>query len=148
MPLPKIDTPVFDLLLPLCKKKVKFRPFLVKEQKNLLMAMESGERDTIEKNVKQVLQNCTLTENIDIDKLPVIDIEYYFLNLRARSVGEIVENKYRCDNEVEGNKCGNVMEVAVNLLDLKVTNIKEDNDLIQLTDDVFIKLRYPEFSVL
>lgn len=148
MPLPKIDTPVFDLVLPLSKKKIKFRPFLVKEQKNLLMAMESGDRETIEKNVKQVLQNCTLTEDVDIDKLPVIDIEFYFLNLRARSVGEVVENKYRCDNEVEGNKCGNVMEVAVNLLDLKVTNITENNDLIQLTNDVFVKLKYPEFSVL
>ena len=148
MPLPKIDTPVFDLVLPLCKKKIKFRPFLVKEQKNLLMAMESGDRDTIEKNVKQVLQNCTLTEDVDIDKLPVIDIEFYFLNLRARSVGEIVENKYRCDNDVEGNKCGNIMEVSINLLDLKVTNITENNDLIQLTDDVFVKLKYPEFSVL
>lgn len=148
MPLPKIDTPVFDLVLPLSKKNIKFRPFLVKEQKNLLMAMESGEKETIEKNVKQVLQNCTLTENIDIDKLPVIDIEFYFLNLRARSVGEVVENKYRCDNEVEGNKCGNVMEVSINLLDLKVTNIKENNDLIQLTNDVYVKLKYPEFSVL
>jgi hypothetical protein len=120
----------------------------VKEQKNLLMAMESNDREMIEKNVKQVLQNCTINENIDIEKLPVIDIEFYFLNLRARSVGEIVENKYRCDNEVDGNKCGNIMEVSVNLLDLKVTNIKEDDDLIQLTDDIFIKLKYPEFSIL
>ncbi len=148
MPLPKIDAPVFDLTLPLSKKKIKFRPFLVKEQKNLLMAMESNYREMIEKNVKQVLQNCTINENIDIEKLPVIDIEFYFLNLRARSVGEIVENKYRCDNEVDGNKCGNIMEVSVNLLDLKVTNIKEDDDLIQLTDEICIKLKYPEFSIL
>ena len=81
MPLPKIDAPVFDLTLPLSKKKIKFRPFLVKEQKNLLMAMESNDREMIEKNVKQVLQNCTINENIDIEKLPVIDIEFYFLNL-------------------------------------------------------------------
>jgi hypothetical protein len=148
MPLPKIDAPVFDLTLPLSKKKIKFRPFLVKEQKNLLMAMESNDREMIEKNVKQVLQNCTINENIDIEKLPVIDIEFYFLNLRARSVGEIVENKYRCDNEVDSNKCGNIMEVSVNLLDLKVTNIKEDDDLIQLTDEICIKLKYPEFSIL
>jgi hypothetical protein len=147
MPLPKIDNPVYDLTLPLSKKNIKFRPFLVKEQKNLFMAMESGDRDTMEKNIKQVLHNCTITENIDVDKLPVIDIEFYFLNLRARSVGEVVENKYRCDNEVEEKKCGNIMEVAVNLLDLKVTNLKDDDEPIQLTDSIYIKLKYPEYSI-
>lgn len=147
MALPKIDTPIYELMLPLSKINIRFRPFLVKEQKNLLMAMESSDKDSIEKNIKQVLHNCTLTENVDIEKLPVVDVEFYFLNLRARSVGEIVENKYRCDNEVEGKTCGNIMETSLNLLDLKVTNIKE-NDVVQLDDRISIKLNYPEFSVL
>ena len=86
MALPKIDTPIYDLQLPLSKKQIRFRPFLVKEQKNLLMAMEADDKETIERNIRQVLTNCTLTENIDIDSLPVTDIEYYFINLRARSV--------------------------------------------------------------
>ena len=148
MALPKIDTPIYDLELPLSKKKIRFRPFLVKEQKNLLMAMESGDRESIEQNVKQVLNNCTVTEGIDIEKLPVIDIEYYFLQLRARSVGEVVENKYRCDNMVEEKPCGNIMETSLNLLEIKVGNIVEGNDVIELTDTISIKLKYPEFSVL
>jgi hypothetical protein len=148
MPLPKIDTPIYDLVLPLSKKQIRFRPFLVKEQKNLLMAMESNDKDSIEKNVKQVLINCTLTEDVDIEKLPVVDVEYYFLNLRARSVGEVIENRYRCDNEVNAEKCGNIMDVKLNILDIKVEGVKENNDIIQLTDKVSIKLRYPEFSFL
>ncbi len=148
MALPKIDTPVYELDLPLSKKHVRFRPFLVKEQKNLLMAMESGDSKSIEQNVKQVLNNCTITEDIDIEKLPVLDVEYYFLNLRARSVGEVVENKYRCDNQVDGSPCGNLMETSLNLLDIKIEGVKENNDVIQLTDTISIKLKYPEFSVI
>ena len=148
MALPKIDTPIYELDLPLSKKHVRFRPFLVKEQKNLLMAMESGDSKSIEQNVKQVLNNCTVTENIDIEKLPVLDVEYYFLNLRARSVGEIVENKYRCDNQVDGSSCGNLMETSLNLLDIKIEGVKENDDVIQLTDTISIKLKYPEFSVI
>ena len=96
MALPKIDSPIYELTLPLSKKLIRFRPFLVKEQRNLMMAMESDDKDTIEKNIKQVLHNCTLTEGIDIDSMPILDVEYYFIQLRARSVGEVVENKYKC----------------------------------------------------
>jgi len=148
MALPKIDTPTYNLTLPLSKKNITFRPFLVKEQKNLLMAVESDEKESIEHNVRQVLMNCTLTKGIDIEKLPVIDIEFYFLNLRAKSVGEVVENKYKCNNQVNDKICGNIMESSLNILDLQVTNIKEDADLIQLTDKISIKLKYPEFSVI
>ena len=147
MALPKIDTPIYELDLPLSNKHIRFRPFLVKEQKNLMMAMESDDKDTIEKNIKQVLHNCTLSEDVDIEKLPVLDVEYYFLNLRARSVGEIVENKYRCENEVNGEVCNNAMEVNVNLLDIKVDRGNQP-DVIQLTNDISIKLKYPEFSIL
>jgi hypothetical protein len=148
MALPKIDVPVYELDLPLSKKHIRFRPFLVKEQKNLLMAMESGDKQSIEQNVKQVLNNCTVTEGVDIEKLPVLDVEFYFLNLRARSVGEVVENKYRCDNKVDDKVCGNIMETSLNLLDIKVENYVEGKDIIQLTDEVSIKLKYPEFSIL
>ena len=120
MALPKVDAPVFDLELPLSKKLIKFRPFLVKEQKNLMMAIEADDKETIERNIKQVLHNCTLTENIDIEKLPVLDVEYYFLQLRARSVGEVVENDYICTNEVNGEQCGGKMKGTLNLLDIKI----------------------------
>jgi hypothetical protein len=148
MALPKIDTPTYNLTLPLSKKNITFRPFLVKEQRNLLMAMESDDKESIEQNVRQVLTNCTLTKGVDIEKLPVIDIEFYFLNLRARSVGEIVDNKYRCNNVVDDKSCGNIMETSLNILDIKVTNVSEDAELIQLTDKISIKLKYPEFSVI
>lgn len=148
MALPKIDTPIYDLTLPLSNKKIRFRPFLVKEQKNLLMAVESDDQESIQENIKQILRNCTLTEKIEIDDLPVIDIEYYFINLRAKSVGEVIENKYRCEAIVDDKKCNNIMETSVNLLDIKVEGHVQNNDVIQLTDKITIKLRYPKFSVL
>lgn len=148
MALPKIDAPVYEMDLPLSKKHIRFRPFLVKEQRNLMMAMESDDKDTIEKNIRQVLHNCTLTENIDIDALPIIDVEYYFLQLRARSVGEVVENKYRCENVVNDKTCGHIMDVNVNLLELKVDVNPNIKDIIKLTDQLSVKLKYPEFSIL
>jgi hypothetical protein len=147
MALPKIDTPVYDIELPLSKKQIRFRPFLVKEQKNLLMAMEADDRETIERNIRQVLTNCTMTEGIDIDKLPVIDVEYYFLNLRARSVGEVVENEYICNNEVDGKECGGKMKGTLNLLDVKVDINPNIKDVIQLSSKISMKLKYPEFSL-
>jgi hypothetical protein len=147
MPLPKIDVPTYEIELPLSKKKIKFRPFLVKEQRNLLMAMESNDTDTVHNSIKDILNNCTLTEGIVIDKLPIVDIEYYFINLRAKSVSEVVETKYKCNNEVEDKLCGNIMDVEINLLDINVEGIKENED-VQLTEKIFVKLRYPQFYVV
>ena len=145
--LPKIDVPTYEILLPLTNKKVKYRPFLVKEQKNLLMAMESKETESINNVVKDILENCTLTDGIDIEKLPIIDVEYYFINLRAKSVGEIVEARYRCNNEVEGKECGNIMETNVDLTKINVTQ-NEISPEIQLTDKIIVKMKYPEFGVV
>lgn len=148
MALPKIDTPIYEIELPLSKKQIRFRPFLVKEQKNLLMAMETDDSDTIERNIRQVLHNCTVTENIDIDRLPVVDVEYYFLHLRARSIGEIVEGEYICNNQVEGKNCGGKMKASFNLLDIDVQRSPDHKDIIQVTNNVSIKLKYPEFSLV
>lgn len=150
MALPRIDTPVFNIKLPLSKKDIKFRPFLVKEQKNLLMAMEADDKETIERNIKQILNNCTLSDNINIDKLPIVDVEYYFINLRAKSVGEVVENIYICNNIVgdDGDKCGNKMKVNINLNEIKVDNFSENSDIIQITPTISLKLKYPEFSTI
>jgi hypothetical protein len=148
MALPKIDVPTYEIELPVSKKKIKFRPFLVKEQRNLLMALESNDSNATQQGVRDILINCTLTENIDIDRLPIIDIEYYFINLRAKSVGEIVESRYRCNNEVEGKECGNIMEKEIDLTQIKV-EINEDNDPeIQLTPTISIKMKYPEFGIV
>ena len=148
MALPKLEVPTYELELPLSKKKIKFRPFLVKEQKNLLMAMESGDATTIQNNVRDILDVCTLTPGIDVDELPIIDIEYYFINLRAKSVGEVVESKYKCNNEVDGKECGNIMDAKVDLTEIKPVFEKEVSPEIQLTDKVTLKLRYPQFGIV
>ena len=147
MALPKIDVPVYELELPVSKRHIRYRPFLVKEQRNLLMALEADDTEIIEQNIRQVLINCTIGE-IDVDSLPITDVEFYFLQLRARSVGEVVQNKYKCNNEVDSKECGNIMNVDVNLLDIKVEMNTEMKDIIQLTDKISVKLRYPEFYVV
>lgn len=148
MALPKLDVPTYEIELPVSKTKVKFRPFLVKEQRNLLMALESNESSAIQQNVKDILYNCTLTEGIDIEKLPIIDVEFYFINLRAKSVGEMIESKYKCNNVVEGKECGNIMEAEVNLQDISVDMNGEVSPEIQLTPQIAIKLKYPEFGIV
>jgi hypothetical protein len=148
MALPKLDVPTYEIELPVSKIKIKYRPFLVKEQRNLLMAIESSESTTIQQNIKDILYNCTLTEGVDIEKLPIIDVEYYFINLRAKSVGEVVESRYRCNNEVNDVECGNVMENDIDLTQIKV-QIKDDiSPEIQLTPNISIKLKYPEFGIV
>lgn len=144
--LPKIDVPSYDIVLPVSKTKVTFRPFLVKEQKILLMAMESEEKDFIETNIKQILRNCSLTD-LNIEDLPLVDIEYYFLHLRAKSVGEEIETKYKCENVVDEKPCGNIMEVKYNVLEVDV-KISEGEPIIKLAEDIGIKMKYPSFAVL
>jgi hypothetical protein len=148
MGLPKIDSPVYELDLPLSKKHIRFRPFLVKEQKNLLMAFEADDADTINNNIRQVLINCTIDGKIDIDNLPIVDVEYYFLQLRARSVSEIVDATYRCNNEVNDEECGNAMKTKINILEMKVEKDESIKDIIQLTDSISVKLKYPPFSAI
>jgi hypothetical protein len=148
MALPKIDTPVYEIDLPLSKKHITFRPFLVKEQKNLLMALEAADIETMNINVKQILTNCTLTKNVDIDSLPIVDIEYYFINLRAKSVGEVVEAKYRCENNVDGKPCNNIMMAEIDLTKIVPTSEKVIDDTIKINESIAIKLKYPQFKVI
>ena len=147
MALPKIDVPTYNLELPVSKKKIKFRPFLVKEQKNLLMAMEAGDSETIHNAIRDILNNCTMVNNFNIDELPIVDIEYYFLQLRGKSVGEIVESRYRCNNEVEGKVCNNIMEHNVNLSEISVDNPGVSPE-IQITDKLIVKFKFPEFGMV
>ena len=148
MALPKLDTPTYELELPVSKKQIKYRPFLVKEQRNLLMAMESSDSAATQQAIRDILFNCTITENVDIDKLPIVDIEYYFINLRAKSVGEMVESRYRCNNVVEDKECGNIMEKEIDLTKIKVELPEDVKDEIQLTSKIIVKLKYPEFGVV
>lgn len=145
MALPRIDTPTFQVTLPVSKKVVSYRPFLVKEQKILLMAMESQDEKGMENNIRQVLQNCVLDE-IAIGTLPIVDIQYLLLQLRARSVGEIVESKYKCQHEIEGKECGHIMTSKFNLLETKVNIDANLEDKIQLSDKIGVKMKYPTFD--
>lgn len=147
MNLPKINAPIYEIELPISKKKIKYRPFTVKEQKILLMAVENEESIFTQNNIKQILSNCSI-EDINIDFLPIIDVEYFFINLRARSVGEEIETKYRCENELDdGTICGNLMEVKYDLLSIKPEE-QEYTDTIQLTQTIGVKLTQPSYSVL
>lgn len=150
--LPKLTTPVYTIVLPIKQEEIKFRPFLVKEQKILLLAMESEDRSFINNNIKEVLKNCCLSD-INIDELSAVDIEYFFLQLRARSIGEIVESRYRCENLVEDEDteelipCKNLMPVNLDLLKIKV-DTSNYKDTIQITGEVGIKFKYPTYKTL
>jgi hypothetical protein len=150
--LPKIDVPIYELTLPLTKKTVRFRPFLVKEEKILLMAMESNENDTVILAVKQILNNCCIDE-IDINSLPVADMEFLFLNLRARSVGEVVELPYKCNHKITNDKdeekeCGNIVTLEVNVLEINPEIDPSHTNSIELADKMGIIMKYPSFKMV
>ncbi len=151
--LPKIDVPIFELDLPLTKKKVKFRPFLVKEEKILLMAMESDKEDSSILAIKQIITNCCLSEDIDIEALPITDLEFFFLNLRARSVSEVVDLQYKCNNKVKDDKdeeveCGNNVKLSLNILDIKPEIAEGHSTKIELTPTMGIIMKYPSFKTI
>lgn len=144
--LPKIDTPVYETKLISSGKKVKFRPFLVKEQKLLLMAFESNDTKETINIVKQILNNCLITK-VDIDELPSFDIENLFLQLRARSVGESISLKYNCNNIVENDKkCNGIVQFDLNLLELEPIKETKHSNKIEITNKLGLVMKYPSFS--
>ena len=120
MALPKISSPIFDLKIPSTKKAVKFRPFLVKEEKMLLMAAQSEDTLSMIDAVKDVINACT--DDVNVEKLPYFDLEYLFLNIRAKSVGEIVKLEYRHTGGInyKGITCEAITPVEINLEQVKV----------------------------
>jgi hypothetical protein len=149
--LPKLDVPMYSVNLISTGKPVRFRPFLVKEQKLFLMAAESNDGNEMVNTIRQVLKNCVLDE-IDIDALPTFDLEYLFMNLRARSVEEVVNLRYKCNNTTkedgEEKKCNGVVEFDVNLLEVQPTKNQNHKNKIQLTDNLGICFKYPTFDML
>ena len=150
--LPKIQTPIYEITLPISKFVLKYRPFLVKEQKILMIAAQSGEDNFISDNVKQIISNCCI-DQLNIDTLSTVDIEYFFLHLRARSIGEVVEAKYRCENKIDVDEngedviCKNLMPINIELLNITV-NTDEYVDTVQITDKIGIKFKYPNYKIL
>ena len=141
MPLPKIATPTYELTLPSNKKKITYRPFLVKEEKILILAMESGDSSEITRAVKTVLRDCILTRGVKIDTLPSFDIEYLFLNIRAKSVGEAVELVITCPDDGETQ-----VECTVDIRDIEVKFPEEHTSEIKVDDSIVVKMKYPSLQ--
>lgn len=144
MAIPKIDLPTYKLHLKSSNKEITFRPFLVKEEKVLLIALESNDYVTIVDAIKQVLNNCILSD-VNLEELPLFEIEHLFLNLRARSMGEKVELTYICRNVVEDKRCGAEMELEVDLLQVAL-DMKTTNPVVYLDEKVGVKLKYPNID--
>ena len=141
MPLPKIATPTYEMVLPSSNKKIKYRPFLVKEEKILIIAMESEDQKQITNALKTVINNCILTRGIKVDKLSTFDIEYLFLNIRGKSVGENVEVVITCpdDNETQ-------VPVIIPLDEIKIQRDPKHQKDIKLDNDLIMRMRYPSLN--
>ena len=141
MALPKLNTPVYTLELPSTGNELKYRPFLVKEEKILILAIESGSIKDISRAIKDVLKSCILTKGVKIDELPTFDIEYLFLNIRSRSIGESIDLVITCpdDNETKVNK-----QIYIDEIEVK-TN-EDHNPDIKLDDTYTMRLKYPSLD--
>ena len=141
MPLPKIATPTYELELPSTGKSIKYRPFLVKEEKVLVIALESEDTKQITNAIKAVLKNCVLTKGIKVETLPTFDIEFLFLNIRGKSVGEEIEVNIVCPDDEETN-----VPVFIDLDSIQVQRSDDHTNQIKLDDDLMMEMKYPSLE--
>ena len=141
MPLPKIATPTYELELPSTGDTVQYRPFLVKEEKLLVIALESDDTKQITTAIKSVIKNCILTKGIKVEQLPTFDIEYLFLNIRGKSVGEDIEVNVICPDDEETE-----VKVNINLDDIQVQKSDDHSDKIKLDDNIMMQMKYPSLD--
>ena len=141
MPLPVISTPTYELTIPSTGKKIEFRPFLVKEEKILILAMESEDSKQIAKAVKQVLSNCIVTKGVDVADFATFDIELLFLNIRGKSVGEKIPIVVTCEDDGETE-----VSTEVDVDDIKVITDPKHKDVIDIGNGYFVKMKYPKFE--
>ena len=141
MPLPKIATPTYELELPSTGQSINYRPFLVKEEKLLVLALETEDTKQITTAIKNVLKNCVLTKGIKVDHLPTFDIEFLFLNIRGKSVGEEIEVNIICPDDEETQ-----VPVTIDLDDIKVQKNDEHTNQIKLDKDLMMELKYPSLE--
>ena len=141
MPLPKIATPTYELVLPSSGRKVKYRPFLVKEEKILIMALESEDSKQITSAIKTVIRDCILTRGIKVEKLATFDIEYLFLNVRAKSVGETVEVNVTCPDDGETQ-----VLVEIDIDSIKVQKDSNHSNIVKLDDTLSLQMNYPSLN--
>ena len=141
MPLPTISTPTYELTLPSSNRKIKYRPFLVKEEKVLIIAMESQDTKQIARAVKDVLTKCILTKGIKVEKLATFDIEYLFLNVRGKSVGEHIEVMVTCPDDEKTQ-----VPMSINIDDIKIQTEDSHTTDIKLDDTYTLKMKYPSLT--
>lgn len=141
MPLPKISTPSFFLTLPSTGKEIKYRPFLVREEKLLLLALESEDTKQITEAIKTVLKNCIETRGVKVETLPTFDIEYLFLNIRGKSVGEEIEVNIICPDDGETE-----VPVKINVDEIEVQKFDGHDKNIKLDDNISIEMKYPSLD--
>ena len=141
MPLPTISTPTYELTLPSSNRKIKYRPFLVKEEKILILAMESQDTKQIARSVKDVISKCILTKGIKVDRLSTFDIEYLFLNIRGKSVGEKIEVMVTCPDDGKTQ-----VPTSINIDEIKVIVDEKHNKDIKLDDQYTLRMRYPSLD--
>ena len=140
MALPEIATPIYTLTIPSTKKKVKYRPFLVKEQKLLILAMENEDQEQILDAITNTIKACLITK-VDMATLALFDIEYLFLQIRARSISEEIEMKVTCQDDGE-----TTVDVKFMVDDIKVEFPKGHTNIIKLTDDLTVEMKYPDID--
>jgi hypothetical protein len=147
MTLPTILTPEFETTIPSNDVKIKFRPFLVKEEKILYMAQEGGDSSEIAEAMQKILQSCIVTPNIDVSKLASFDIEYLFLKLRAKSVSENIELTVK-HKDADKSGCQASTDVEINIDDINVIFKSEHNMVIDLGDNIGLVMKYPDMSLI
>ena len=141
MPLPKISTPTYELELPSSGKTIKFRPFLVREEKLLVLALESDDPKEITNAVKAVLKDCIQTRGVKVETLPTFDIEYLFLNIRGKSVGEDIEVSVLCPDDNE-----TYADVQISIDDIQVTKDKDHSNKIKIDENLMMEMKYPSLN--
>ena len=141
MPLPTIATPTYELTLPSTGKKIKYRPFLVKEEKLLILALDSKNQFEITNSVKDVIRKCVLTKGIKVDDLPTFDIEYLFLNIRAKSIGEDINLVVTCPDDKKTE-----VPVTIYVDEIEVIESKEHSKDITLDKDMTLRMKYPSLN--
>ena len=141
MPLPTISTPTYELTLPSSNRKIKYRPFLVKEEKILIIAMESEDTKQIASSIKNVISKCILSRGIKVEKLSTFDIEYLFLNIRGKSVGEHIEVMVTCPDDGKTQ-----VPMSINIDSIKVQKNEEHDKDIKLDDTYTLRMKYPSLA--
>ena len=141
MPLPKISTPTYELELPSTEETIQYRPFLVKEEKLLLLALESEDSKQITTAVKNVIKSCIITKDIKVESLPTFDIEYLFLNIRAKSVSEEVEVNIICPDDGD-----TTVPVTIAVDEIRVQKNEKHSKNIRVDDDIMMEMKYPSLD--